>query len=67
MSVQITYTIGCDCGGEMTSTTLDLSQDPSSSVTIDLGLLGQMTLTCGSCDDKAFLPDVADFIEDVEA
>ncbi|UOD80329.1 hypothetical protein [Paenarthrobacter ureafaciens] len=66
MSLRITYTTSCDCGGEMTSTTLDLSQSPSDSVIIDLDMIGDMTLTCGSCDDQAFLPDLGDYIQDVD-
>jgi len=67
MSLIVTYKTACDCGESMTSTELDTAQEPGQEVVIDLDWLGDLTLTCEGCGDKAFLPAVSDYIADVEA
>jgi hypothetical protein len=62
----IKYTTACDCGGTMSSTEMDLTQEPGGKVEIDLDWLGDMTLECNNCSDSAFLPAISDYIEDVE-
>ncbi|ALY10579.1 hypothetical protein FDH86_gp044 [Arthrobacter phage Tank] len=65
MALRIIYKTECDCGGEMVSVTHDLTQSgEDGTVTIDLDMLGDMTLICNKCDDQAFLPNVGDTIID---
>jgi hypothetical protein len=66
MSLLIRYTSVCECGGTLTSTTLDLTQEPGGEVEIDLDMLGNMVIECLECGDKAFVPDLGDHIEPVE-
>jgi hypothetical protein len=66
MSLRIKYMAACDCGGTMSSTTLDLSQEPSTEVEIDLDMLGDIILECDGCNDRAYLPDLRDYIQDVD-
>jgi hypothetical protein len=67
MSLRIKYTAECGCGGTMSSTTLDLSQDPGPEVEINLDMLGGMVIECSDCADRAYVPDLSDYIEDVES
>lgn len=66
MSLRIKYTSECDCGGTMSSTTLDLSQDPGPEVEINLDMLGGMEIECNKCGDRAYVPDLSDYIEDID-
>lgn len=66
MALRIKYTGDCDCGGTMSSTTLDLSQDPGEEVVIDLDILGEFTIKCGECGDESFVPNISDYIVDSE-
>jgi hypothetical protein len=66
MSLIIKYTSECDCGGTMSSTTLDLSQEPDGMVEVNLDMLGDMIIECDMCQGRAFVPDLSDYIEDVE-
>lgn len=66
MSVRIKYTTSCDCGENMSATELDTTQEPGEEVVIDLDWLGDLKLTCAGCGDQAFLPNVSDYIEDLD-
>lgn len=67
MSNRIKYKTACDCGSDMTATEVDLTQEPDAEEhVIDLDWLGDLTLTCEGCGDKAFLPNVGDYIQDVD-
>lgn len=68
MSLIITYTAECvsDCGGTMSCVEMDLTQEPGGKVEIDLDMLGDMTLECNTCHTTAFLPNLSDYIEEVE-
>ena len=66
MPLLIKYTAECECGGTMTSTELDLTQEGGDRMTINLDMLGDFTIECGDCDDVAFVPNVSDLIEGVE-
>jgi hypothetical protein len=66
MSLLIKYTAECECEGTMSSTTLDLSQDPGEKVEINLDMVGDMVLQCDSCGDRAYVPDLGDLIENVD-
>jgi hypothetical protein len=67
MALLIKYTSECECGGKFTMNTLDLTQEPGERVVIDLDMLGGVTMECDSCDDRVFLPELSDLIEDVES
>jgi hypothetical protein len=68
VSLIIKYTAECvsDCGGTMSLTELDLTQEPGGKVVIDLDLLGDMTIECDTCNTTAFVPNLSDYIEEVE-
>jgi hypothetical protein len=66
MSLLIRYTSECECGDRLSSRTLDLSQNPGDEVEIDLDMLGEMVIECVACGRKAFVPDLGDYIEEVE-
>ena len=66
MSILIKYTQECDCGGEMSCTELNLTQVPGGTVEISLDLLGEMTIECDTCHRRAYVPGIADYIEDIE-
>jgi hypothetical protein len=66
MPLLIKYTAECDCGGTMTSTELDLTQDGGDRVTINLDMLGDFTIECGACGDEGWVPAISDLIMDVE-
>lgn len=66
MSLIIKYTAECNCGGTMTCTELDLTQEPGGKVVINLDMIGDMTIECDMCQDRAFVPNITDYIEDIE-
>ena len=66
MSLIIKYTSECDCGGTMSCAELDLSQEPGGKVEVNLDMIGDMIIECDTCHDRAFVPNLADHIEDVE-
>jgi DNA-directed RNA polymerase subunit RPC12/RpoP len=67
VSLLIKYTSECNnCGGTMSSTTLDLTQNPGETVEVNLDMLGDMTVECPACGHSAYIPGLADYIEDDE-
>jgi len=66
MPLLIKYTAECECGGTMTSTTLDLTQEGGDRVVIDLDMFGGFTIECGQCNDQCWVPELSDHIVDVE-
>ena len=66
MSLIIKYTTECECGGEMSCVEMDLTQEPGGKVVIDLDMIGDMTLECDTCHTSAFLPDISDYIQEIE-
>ena len=66
MSLLIKYVLDCTCGAIMSSTTLDLSQEPGGAVEVDLDMVGDMALDCPDCDRKWYVPNLSDYIEEVE-
>jgi DNA-directed RNA polymerase subunit RPC12/RpoP len=67
VSLLIKYTSECECGGTLSSRTLDLSQNPGGEVEVDLDMLGEMVIECSECGRKVFVPDLSDYMEEVEA
>lgn len=65
MALMIRYEAECDCNGTYRASTLDLSQDPGGAVTINVDLLGDMSMRCDRCGDEIWVPAVSDYIEDV--
>jgi hypothetical protein len=65
MAIRIKYIADCDCGGTMSMNELDLTQS-GSDVVINLDMLGDFTIQCGTCFDEAFVPNISDLIQDVE-
>jgi hypothetical protein len=64
--IRIKHTFECECGEELSSTTLDLSQEPGGTVEINLDMFGGFTLDCGACGRTYYVPDLCDHIEEVD-
>ena len=66
MALTIEYQSSCsECEGTMTTSILDLSQNPGNKVTIDLDLFGDMDLRCQQCGHQSFVPAISDYIESI--
>jgi hypothetical protein len=66
VSLIIKYVAECNCGGTMSCTELDLSQEPGGKVEVNLDMLGDVVIECDTCHDRAFVPDLSDYITDID-
>jgi len=66
MSLIIKYEAECECGGTMSCTELNLTQEPGGQVVINLDMFGSMTIECDKCHDQMWVPAISDYMEDVE-